>query len=69
MAPTGTPRPIVDKLNTEINKVLARPDVKEAWGKQGAVPMAMTPAEFDAYLREDIDKWAKVVEQSGAKVQ
>jgi tripartite-type tricarboxylate transporter receptor subunit TctC len=69
MAPTGTPRPIVDKLNAEINKVLARPDVKEAWGKQGAVPMAMAPAEFDAYLRQDIDKWAKVVEQSGAKVQ
>jgi tripartite-type tricarboxylate transporter receptor subunit TctC len=43
--------------------------VKEAWGKHGAVPMVMTPAEFDAYLRQDIDKWAKVVEQSGAKVQ
>jgi tripartite-type tricarboxylate transporter receptor subunit TctC len=69
MAPTGTPRPIVDKLNAEINKVLTQPDVKEAWGKQGAVPMTMAPAEFDAYLRQDIDKWAKVVEQSGAKVQ
>jgi tripartite-type tricarboxylate transporter receptor subunit TctC len=69
MAPAGTPQPIVDTLNAEINKVLARPDVKEAWGKQGAVPMAMTPAAFDAFLRQDIDKWAKVVAQSGAKVQ
>jgi len=69
MAPAGTPQPVVDKLNAEINKVLARPDVKEAWVKQGAEPMIMTPAEFDAYLRKDIDKWAGVVKLSGAKVQ
>ena len=68
MAPAGTPKDIVEKLNTEINKVIARPDVKEAWGKQGAVPMAMTPAEFDKYLRADIEKWAKVVKVSGIKV-
>jgi tripartite-type tricarboxylate transporter receptor subunit TctC len=67
MAPAGTPRPIVDKLNAEINKVLGRADVKEAWAKQGAVPMPMSPAEFDAYLRKDIDKWANVVKVSGAK--
>jgi tripartite-type tricarboxylate transporter receptor subunit TctC len=65
MAPTGTPKEIVDKLNTEINKVIARPDVKEAWAKQGAVPMVMTPAEFDKYLRADIEKWAKVVKAAG----
>jgi tripartite-type tricarboxylate transporter receptor subunit TctC len=69
MAPANTPKPIVDKLNTEIVKVINRPDVKEAWEKQGAVPMTMTPAEFDAYLRKDIDKWAAVVRASGAKVQ
>ena len=68
MAPAGTPKEIVDKLNTEINKVIARSDVKEAWAKQGAVPMAMTPAEFDKYLRADIEKWANVVKLSGAKV-
>jgi tripartite-type tricarboxylate transporter receptor subunit TctC len=69
MAPAGTPKPIVDKLNAEINKVLSRPDVQEAWAKQGAVPMKMTPAQFDRYLRDDIDKWAKVVKISGAQVQ
>ncbi len=69
MAPKGTPQPIVEKLNTEINKVLNRPDVKEAWAKQGVEPMNMTPAEFDKYLREDIEKWANVVKLSGAKVQ
>ena len=40
---------------------MARPDVKEAWAKQGANPMTMTPPEFDKYLRADIEKWAKVV--------
>ena len=43
MAPAGTPKAIVDKLNAEINKAIERPDVKEAWAKQGAVPMVMTP--------------------------
>jgi tripartite-type tricarboxylate transporter receptor subunit TctC len=69
MAPTGTPKPIVDKLNAEINKVINRPDVKEAWGKQGAEPMVMNPDQFDAYLRKDIEKWAHVVKVSGAKVE
>jgi tripartite-type tricarboxylate transporter receptor subunit TctC len=69
MAPAGTPKPIVDKLNAEINKVLARADVKAAWDKQGAVPLPMTPAEFDAYLRKDIEKWAKVVKDAGITAQ
>ncbi len=69
MAPKGTPKAIVDKLNAEINKAIKPPTVKEAWAKQGALPMAMTPAEFDAYLRKDIEKWANVVKVSGAKVQ
>ena len=65
MAPAGTPKPIVDKLNAEINKAINRPDVKEAWDKQGAVPLVMSPAEFDAYLRKDIEKWARVVKAAG----
>ena len=67
MAPAGTPKEIVDKLNAGINKVIARPDVKEAWANQGAVPLVMTPAEFDKYLRADIDKWAGVVKAAGMK--
>ena len=69
MAPAGTPPAIVAKLNAEINKVLSRPDIKEAWTKQGAVTMAMTPAEFDKFLRADIEKWANVVKVSGAKAE
>ena len=69
MAPKGTPQPVVDKLNSEINKVLNRPDVKDAWAKQGVEPLVMTPAEFDKYLRGDIEKWAKVIKDAGIKVQ
>ncbi len=69
MAPAKTPKPIVDKLNTEIIKIMNRPDVKEAWAKQGAVPMPMSPADFDKYLRKDIEKWAQVVKVSGAKLE
>ena len=68
MAPAGTPKPIIEKLNAEIQNIINRPEVKAAWEKQGAVPMAMSPAEFDKYLRADIEKWAKVVQVSGAKV-
>src|SRR5215470_14879681 len=69
MAPAGTPKAIVDKLNAEINKVISRPDVKETWDKQGAVPLVMTPAEFDKYLRADIEKWAQVVKTAGLKAE
>jgi tripartite-type tricarboxylate transporter receptor subunit TctC len=68
MAPAGTPKPIVDRLNTEVQKVLGQPDVKEAWAKQGAVPMHMSADEFGKFLAQDIEKWAKVIKVSGAKV-
>jgi tripartite-type tricarboxylate transporter receptor subunit TctC len=69
MAPAGTPKPIIDKLNQEAVNVMNRADLKETWAKQGAVPMPMSPAEFDKYLRADIEKWAEVVRVSGAKAQ
>jgi len=69
MAPAGTPKAIVDLLNAEINKLLAKPETKATWDKQGAETMRMTPAEFDAYLRADLDKWAKVVKDAGIKLQ
>jgi tripartite-type tricarboxylate transporter receptor subunit TctC len=61
MAPTGTPQPVVDLLNKEINKILARPGVKDAWEKQGALPMLMTPDEFGAHAQFEIEKWAKII--------
>jgi tripartite-type tricarboxylate transporter receptor subunit TctC len=61
MAPMGTPRSIVELLNREINKILARPEVKEAWEKQGAVPMLMAPDEFGGHVQSEIEKWAKII--------
>ncbi len=69
MAPKGTPKEVVSFLNTSINKVINLPVVKATWLKQGAVPLVMTPEQFDAYLRKDIEKWAHVVKVSGAKIQ
>ena len=69
MAPKGTPQEIVNRLNAEIGKIMAKPAVKEAWAKQGAAPMTMTPPEFGTFLKGDIDKWAKVIEKAGLKPQ
>jgi tripartite-type tricarboxylate transporter receptor subunit TctC len=69
MAPKGTPKEIVARLNGEIAKIIAKPAVKEAWAKQGAVPMTMTPEAFGEFLKSDIDKWAKVIDKAGLKPQ
>jgi tripartite-type tricarboxylate transporter receptor subunit TctC len=66
VAPAGTPKPIVEKLNAAINQTIALPGIVAAWDRQGATPMTMTPAEFDAFLRKDIEKWAQVAKFSGA---
>ena len=63
MAPAGTPKPIIDKLNAAVNAAVKRPDVVKLWTQQGAVPMSMTPEEFDKFLRGDIVKWAEVVKK------
>jgi len=68
MAPAGTPKAVIDRLNAEITKIVRRPDVKKAWNDQGAEPMAMTPAEFEKYLNGDIAKWATVVKTAGIRV-
>jgi tripartite-type tricarboxylate transporter receptor subunit TctC len=63
MAPAGTPKPIVDKLNAAVNAAIKRPDIVKLWAEQGAVPVSMTPEEFDKFLRGDIVKWAEVVKK------
>ena len=69
MAPRGTPKEIVDLLNAEITKVIAKPSIKEAFAKQGAVPMTMTPDAFGEFLKGDIAKWGKLIEKAGIKLQ
>src|SRR4051812_44763587 len=63
MAPAGTPKPVIDKLNAAVNAAVKRPDVVKLWTQQGAVPMSMSPEEFDKFLRGDIVKWAEVVKK------
>jgi hypothetical protein len=67
MAPAGTPKAVVDRLNAEIVKVAGRPEVKKTWNEQGAEPLSMNTTEFEKYLNDDIAKWAKVVKASGAR--
>jgi len=69
MAPKDTPKEIVDRLNAEIARIIARPAIRDAWAKQGAVPMTMTPEQFGAFLTKDIDKWAKVIKTAGIDIQ
>lgn len=63
MAPAGTPRPIIDRINAAVNEIVKRPDIVRLWSRQGVVPMSMTADEFDRFLRGDIVKWAEVVKK------
>jgi tripartite-type tricarboxylate transporter receptor subunit TctC len=69
MAPKGTPKAVVDKLNEAMSKISLQPDVKQLWAKQGAVPMAMSAEAFEKYARDDIAKWAKVIKTAGIKAE
>ena len=65
--PAGTPRPVVDRLNETVRKVVASADVKQKFGPQGVEPDSNTPEEFRALLTSEIAKWAKVVRAAGLK--
>jgi tripartite-type tricarboxylate transporter receptor subunit TctC len=69
MAPKGTPKAVVDKLNEAVSKISTQADVKQTWAKQGAVPMVMSPEVFEKYARDDIAKWAKVIKSAGIKAE
>jgi tripartite-type tricarboxylate transporter receptor subunit TctC len=69
LAPKGTPKNIVTRINSEVNKALAQPDVKEKLAQQGAVASAWTPEQFGDFIHNEIAKWGKVVKASGAKVE
>jgi tripartite-type tricarboxylate transporter receptor subunit TctC len=69
MAPAGTPAAVVDKLNAEIAKVIAKPEIRDAWAKQGAEPMTMSATAFGGFLKADIEKWAKVIKTAGIQIQ
>ncbi len=69
VAPKGTPRNIITRINSEVNKALEQADVKEKLGQQGALARVWTPEQFGDFIHNEIVKWAKVVKASGAKVE
>jgi tripartite-type tricarboxylate transporter receptor subunit TctC len=69
LAPAGTPREVVNKLNAVLVKALQAPDVKERLASQGAEAVGNTPEQFSAQMKRDLVKWAKVVKDSGAKLE
>jgi tripartite-type tricarboxylate transporter receptor subunit TctC len=68
LAPAGTPEAVVNQLNRDINEALQSADVRQRFASQGAVPLVMTPAAFAALLKADLEKWEKVVRDSGARI-
>jgi tripartite-type tricarboxylate transporter receptor subunit TctC len=66
-APAGTPASIVSRIHAEAVKGLQHPDVKAWFVREGAEPVGSTPAEFSAFLRTEVDKYAKIIKISGAK--
>jgi tripartite-type tricarboxylate transporter receptor subunit TctC len=69
MAPAGTPKPIVDRLNAELRAIVAKPEVQAYWEKQDTQTMSMTPAESEAFINADIEKWTKVVKAANIKLE
>ena len=67
VAPAGTPREIVQKLNAEVVRILAMPDVRERFLAQGVEPVGGTPEQFGEHIRAQMAKWAKVVQDAGVK--
>jgi tripartite-type tricarboxylate transporter receptor subunit TctC len=68
MAPAGTPQAVIDRLNAEMRKVQARPEVKAEWARQGTVGIDMSPAQFGEFIKADIAKWARIIETANIKV-
>ncbi|MSP97035.1 MAG: tripartite tricarboxylate transporter substrate binding protein [Betaproteobacteria bacterium] len=68
LAPAGTPTPVINRLHSELSKIVQLPEIKERWAVLGAEPLHNTPEQFAAFLKADLGKWAKVVRDSGAKI-
>ncbi|MBA2962352.1 MULTISPECIES: tripartite tricarboxylate transporter substrate-binding protein [Ramlibacter] len=69
LAPAGTPQPVVDRLNTEINRIVLSPEMKDFFLKEGAEPAAMKPAEFEAFIAAEIGRWKQVAKAADIKAE
>ncbi|HSQ03666.1 MAG TPA: tripartite tricarboxylate transporter substrate-binding protein, partial [Burkholderiales bacterium] len=68
LAPAGTSRTILEQVSTEIAKAMTTGVLRERALQEGAMPVASTPAQFDAFLREEITKWTKIINELGIKL-
>mgnify|MGYP001579648385 CR=1 FL=1 len=68
-APAGTPRPVINKINAEINRILQQPDVRERLLTLGVVPLSGTPEALGDYLQFEITRWAKLIREAGIKAE
>lgn len=69
MAPAGTPRSVIDRLNSEMVAALRSPEIKAKLAAQGAEPLGSTPDEYAAYLKEELARWAEVVKATGVTIE
>jgi tripartite-type tricarboxylate transporter receptor subunit TctC len=67
VAPKGTPKPIIDKINAEVVKILTDPAVKERSERTGNYPVTNTPEQFSAFIVKEADRWGTVIKESGIK--
>ena len=69
VAPSGTPRDVVARLNNEINKIIGMSDVRQRFTNGGVTPIGGTPEQFTEHIRNEVAKWGKVVKATGARVE
>jgi tripartite-type tricarboxylate transporter receptor subunit TctC len=69
LAPAGTPRPVIQKLNAELARIAKLPEIAEKYSTQGLDPLSSTPEAFGEYLKTEVDKWGKVVKATGARAE
>lgn len=68
MAPAGTPSAIVEQLSAEVAKAMAMPSIRERTLEQGATPVGSTPAQFERFVRDEVAKWTRIIQQAGIKL-
>lgn len=68
LAPKGTPAALIERLNAELKIALATPEVRSYFAEAGIEGVGSTPAEMEAYLREERERWARVIKETGAKI-